>query len=172
MNCNTCCDTNGKCVPAPGPLQCGAGGGACKACNANQLCKAGSCQAKPPKAYSLVAVRANVPKYCGKLLFINIDKCDPFVHVTLGSYAEKSGVKKGEKHPEWNDTLFSAPPAAFLGTQMLIKVWDGDSFLFFDDDKIGTCVHQVTQQELTAGKFVVPSCGDADNVTFKLVPVP
>lgn len=38
-----CCDENGECLAGSSLLACGAGGGACVTCAANQSCQAGAC---------------------------------------------------------------------------------------------------------------------------------
>lgn len=42
-SCMGCCDENGECLAGTGLLACGAAGGACVACEANQACLAGAC---------------------------------------------------------------------------------------------------------------------------------
>lgn len=42
-SCEGCCTETGDCLAGTAVFECGAGGGACLACEANQVCSAGSC---------------------------------------------------------------------------------------------------------------------------------
>jgi hypothetical protein len=46
-SCGGCCDEQGQCVGGEAVAACGAGGVACNACNANELCQAGACSVDP-----------------------------------------------------------------------------------------------------------------------------
>jgi len=42
-SCEGCCDEAGECLAGTGLFECGAGGNACTACEANEVCAAGAC---------------------------------------------------------------------------------------------------------------------------------
>ncbi|MDP2271006.1 MAG: hypothetical protein Q8N23_09610 [Archangium sp.] len=42
-SCEGCCTESGDCLAGTAVFECGAGGGACSACAANEVCQAGAC---------------------------------------------------------------------------------------------------------------------------------
>jgi hypothetical protein len=42
--CNGCCDQNGECLAGSAVFECGSGGAMCRACQVNELCRAGVCE--------------------------------------------------------------------------------------------------------------------------------
>jgi hypothetical protein len=168
-SCAGCCDSAGACQDTPSESTCGIAGKACSTCPSSQICNTavGQCEAKPPSYYQVIAVGADVSKESCEGIFSFIDDCDPFLEVTLGAKHGETGTASGDEHPHWNEPLFDATEAELTSAAMFIRVWDDDSFLYLSNDKIGECTVQVTKANLTAGTLVIPSCGEAKNVTLQ-----
>uniref|UniRef100_A0A3P8T2U1 C2 domain-containing protein n=1 Tax=Amphiprion percula TaxID=161767 RepID=A0A3P8T2U1_AMPPE len=69
---------------------------------------------------------------------------DPDPYVTIGDRTQRTRVIHSNSNPSWFQTFkFFSPNSDF----MKIEVWDKDSgFAGDDDDRLGTCVEQLTAE--------------------------
>lgn len=164
--CNGCCDGN-TCQPGGTASACGLGGGACAVCPHTSSCTpAGMCVEMLDGMYALVLDSASIAVRKGS------GECwDPEPPCGLPDvYAKLWG--NGEKTPVVPDTLsphFTAPWTIsykdLTSGRTTFELLDVDDLT---EERIGQGTLKPSDDEIRAGRVVIPTAGFASSVTFTL----